>query len=567
MRYLQTVQDKTMRKYGEFIIKYFKIPLTVLLGLSIAFHSVILSAAVHKNYDNNEIKSSIEGIIEWKKSSIKSSGSDDILFSSEFLKSAGTTDFDWYAIALGRTGIEDDYFSGISVLKNKIKNNFFESGKRKRGIKATDFQRTVLALLSLGGNPCDEDIKLIDKGLCDFSMQELGRQGVNGYIWELIALDSMNYKIPESSELTRKAIITEILKYQRSDGAFGLKKGEFDVDITAMALQALSPYQSFEDKYIVLSADNRKLNITVRQSVDKAVSILSENQMSDGSFGSYDISTCESTAQVITALCALKINPLSDSRFIKNGNTALDGIMQYRMNDGGFSHKSEKNSSSDSKSGEQAMTALCALYRLENGMRFIYDISKTENKNNTSFLDESIYNTESGNGFVMNIFSKKSGEIHIIFSKSDFEEYNSIPDTPTTENYEAVVRLYEKIRNAENKNDYPESLEAELKIKKDTIENIQNEIDSINAAVADNIYQKDELTPDDAQIIDDILKRTEKLSDYDRKQILNIDSLLIYREELTYQRRSKIIYAVTVAAVILLAVYLIFRHFKRKRLD
>ena len=134
-------------------------------------------------------------------------------------------------------------------------------------------------------------------------------------------------------------------------------------------------------------------------------------------------------------------------------------------------------------------------------------------------------------------------------------------------NYEAVVRLYEKIRNAENKNDYPESLEAELKIKKDTIENIQNEIDSINAAVADNIYQKDELTPDDARIIDDILKRTEKLSDYDRKQILNIDSLLIYREELTYQRRSKIIYAVTVAAVILLAVYLIFRHFKRKRLD
>ena len=57
MRYRPTVQDKTMRKYGEFIIKYFKIPLTVLLGLSIAFHSVILSAAVHKNYDNNEIKS------------------------------------------------------------------------------------------------------------------------------------------------------------------------------------------------------------------------------------------------------------------------------------------------------------------------------------------------------------------------------------------------------------------------------------------------------------------------------------------------------------------------------
>ena len=151
---------------------------------------------------------------------VKSDASDNILFNGEFLKSAGTTDCDWYAIALGRTGAEDDYFSFISVLKNKIKKDFFENGKRKKGIKATDFQRTVLALLSVGGNPYDDDIRLIDKGICDFSLEELGRQGLNAYIWELIALDSMNYKIPESCTLTRKSIITEILKYQRSDGAF-----------------------------------------------------------------------------------------------------------------------------------------------------------------------------------------------------------------------------------------------------------------------------------------------------------------------------------------------------------
>ena len=155
----------------------------------------------------------------------------------------------------------------------------------------------------------------------------------------------------------------------------------------------------------------------------------------------------------------------------------------------------------------------------------------------------------------------------IIFTESDFKEYSLLPDTLTTENYEVVVRLYEKIKNADNKSDYPENLEAGLKAKKEAIEKIQNEIDSINTQIADNIYAKDELTYDDASLIDDILERTQRLSEYDKKQILNIDSLMIYREELTHRKRSKIIYAVTAAAVILLAAYLILRHFKNKKLN
>ena len=214
------------------------------------------------------------------------------------------------------------------------------------------------------------------------------------------------------------------------------------------------------------------------------------------------------------------------------------------------------------------MTALCAFYRLENGMKFIYNMgNKTEDEKNTRFLDESIYKTESANGFVINIFSKKPGIQKIIFTESDFKEYSLLPDTLTTENYEVVVRLYEKIKNADNKSDYPENLEAGLKAKKEAIEKIQNEIDSINTQIADNIYAKDELTYDDASLIDDILEKTKRLSEYDKKRILNIDSLMIYHEELTHRKRSKIIYAVTAAAVILLAAYLILRHFKNKKLN
>ena len=51
---------------------------------------------------------------------------------------------------------------------------------------------------------------------------------------------------------------------------------------------------------------------------------------SDGGFcSSMDTGTesSESCAQVLTALCSLGIDPQSDSRFIKNGNTVLDNLM------------------------------------------------------------------------------------------------------------------------------------------------------------------------------------------------------------------------------------------------
>ena len=70
---------------------------------------------------------------------------------------------------------------------------------------------------------------------------------------------------------------------------------------------------------------------SVKKSVDKALKFLSRQQNNDGGYSAEGISNCESTAQVLMAISALNIN-IEDSRFVKNGNTVLNGLLDYYSN-------------------------------------------------------------------------------------------------------------------------------------------------------------------------------------------------------------------------------------------
>ena len=90
----------------------------------------------------------------------------------------------------------------------------------------------------------------------------------------------------------------------------------------------------------------------------------------------------ESCAQVLTALCSLGIDPQSDSRFIKNGNTVLDNLMSFRQEDGGFVHAYVYDASnpasipdeSDFLAGGQAAYALTAFCRYKNNMKNLFNL-------------------------------------------------------------------------------------------------------------------------------------------------------------------------------------------------
>lgn len=127
-------------------------------------------------------------------------------------------------------------------------------------------------------------------------------------------------------QTTCEGLVAEILSYQCSDGGWALMGDESDVDMTAMALTSLAPYQEETD---------------IKAAVDAPLTYLSDAQQADGGFMSWGAANSESCAQVIVALTALGIDSAADSRFVKNGASPLDGLCAFACEGGGFRHSDE----------------------------------------------------------------------------------------------------------------------------------------------------------------------------------------------------------------------------------
>lgn len=157
---------------------------------------------------------------------------------------AGDSVSDWLAVASGRAGLQrPDY---LRDLESYVTSMYRENGGLDR-IKATEWHRITLAVLAQGGDPTafgrdreGKPIDLVAEGTYNWSRsRSLGAQGLNGWIFALITLDSGGFAVPEGAAYTREDMRRAILSAQTEEGAFGLSAGTADVDITAMALQAL----------------------------------------------------------------------------------------------------------------------------------------------------------------------------------------------------------------------------------------------------------------------------------------------------------------------------------------
>lgn len=611
--------------------KFGKITMVLLLCISLLIPSFTDVFAENGVYTNEDIKSIISGIVEQKKQAVFAN---DSLLSSQLSSNAGSSSADWYALAVGRCGTDPNTAVYLALLEQNVTSRY-NTPQKLDGQKATEWHRISLAVLSLGGDPTTfgtdengEKINLIADGTYNRSKtQSLGAQGVNGYIWALITLDSMCYNVPKDAADTRQDIITEILKNQQPSGAFTLigvnaDSESADTDITAMALQSLAPYYNDEAVYEYTAADGTVCKKSVRTAVDSAVGWLSSVQNSDGGFSTSGEPTAESTVQVMTALCSLGIDPENDSRFIKNGKNVLDGLLKYRTKDGGFAHSLSDGTEAkaNSMAGEQTLYGLCALYRFRTGQRFLYDfrkpqpqnlktqiqnlnaalttepqtkqqandlqdeylkISPTERRyvtnyynlanalkrfgieNRSTSLTEAMSVTVSANGSVYNIFDGTEPTGGLKFSQSDLEEYNSMPQNLTGENYSDVVRLYTKLSLAENRGQYADVF-SDLKAKAEQVQKIHDEVADINEQIAQKLYPFDSINQSDSELISSLIKRTEALSSYDRGQILALDDLYRAKTLCDTSNRSYIIFA-AVAAALLLCIVILAVTVKRKR--
>ena len=276
----------------------------------------------------------------------------------DFMSKLGTptvnsTGGEWMTIGLARSGrtVPAGYYDNVVkfVRENADKNERLDRNK------VTENARVILALTAIGKDVTNVDGHNLLKGLD--SMSYIKTQGINGPIFTLIALDSHNY--PTSGDVTREKLIETILGAALEDGGWTLSGTKADPDMTAMTIQALAPYY--------------KTNETVKAAVDKALEALSTLQRNDGGFGSWGTVNSESCAQVIVALTALGIDPIADSRFVKNGLTVLDALSSFYVTGGGFRHTA--GGDRDGMATEQGYYALAAYYRFVNAQTRLYDMT------------------------------------------------------------------------------------------------------------------------------------------------------------------------------------------------
>lgn len=282
----------------------------------------------------------------------------------------GYTGGEWMVLGLSRsgqtvTGAEEYYNGVVSYLNEKMDDTNGHIGNES----VTTNARIALALLAMGKDPTNVGGHNLLTAMN--SMNFVKRQGLSGPVYTLIALDSHAYT--PSGDVTREGLIAAIVNSQGKDGGWSSSSAASEsVDMTAMAVQALAPYYSS--------------NSTARNAVDKALKWIADHQNENATFSykdtwaEYDFGTntsSESCAQVIVALCALGINPTTDTQFTKNGVTVLDALCSFAVEGGnGFKHSTDETEI-NAMATEQAYYALAAYQRFADGQTSLYDMTDT----------------------------------------------------------------------------------------------------------------------------------------------------------------------------------------------
>ncbi len=256
-----------------------------------------------------------------------------------------STKGEWLVLGLARNGMsaDSDIFKGYydNVVRHVEENVDPETGRIDKN-RATENARVILALTALGKDVTDVAGHNLLQGLSDTDFVK--KQGINGPVWTLIALDSHDYEIPtnadSSKQVTREWLIDYILENQLEGGGWKIQ-GETADDMTPMAVQALAPYYNSDPE--------------VKTAVDKALTIME---------GMVETGSPETLAQIIVARSTMGL----DSEEIVNK------MLAFALEDGSFK-KSPSANNANQMSTEQAFYSMVAYSRFLNNKTDLYDMS------------------------------------------------------------------------------------------------------------------------------------------------------------------------------------------------
>lgn len=275
---------------------------------------------------------------------------------------------EWAVLGLARAGValSDEYIQAyydkvVAYVKANIGSDGVLVDPESHNPTVTDNERIILALTAIGKDPANVGGKNLLTALQNKDIMQVTNTSdtdINGLVFGLLALNSGNYT--QDSYWLVQAILTQ----QNEDGSWSSSadtKPVGDVDMTAMALQALAPYYTEGD------------DTTVNAAVDKALQWLSAKYKGTG------YTSAESCAQVVVALSALQLNANSDSSFVKTvdgaSTSVLGDLLRYYLGKGqGFKHAASGNTA-DQKATEQALYAMAAYERYCRRTNALYDMT------------------------------------------------------------------------------------------------------------------------------------------------------------------------------------------------
>lgn len=259
---------------------------------------------------------------------------------------------EWLVISMLRAGQSIDDADLYGYYTSVVE----EISSWKTTHKPTDIERVALALTAMGKDITD--VEGIDLAAFIYNHPNLDA-GSNELSYALLALDAADITTPENAEWSRDKIVKALLKYQNEDGGFSLSGTDSsDIDLTAMALQALAPYVDNDD---------------VKVAVDESLAFLVDSL----SMPLYGYNSIEAEAQVILALSVLKIDPVEAGFGTEYRNIFSHLEDTYAAEGGGFKHAAN-DTEANNMATLQVLQGLEAYRRYAASEESYWDMSSVE---------------------------------------------------------------------------------------------------------------------------------------------------------------------------------------------
>jgi hypothetical protein len=226
----------------------------------------------------------------------------------------------WELVALWGAGVNLN--DGSWTLPTWIET---EDAKLTTSDYSTTYIQYIFGMLAVGKDPANAWGKRnLYEELASQQNADSGSFGsANRHMWAMLALDT-GAKLGSdvgawSSSTNKQKALDYLLSVRTSDGGFTFFGSKYDPDMTGMGLLVLGNYQS---------------DSAVQEAITKIKQLLRSEQLSKDSF-TYLGGNSNSIATVIAGLVAIG-EDVQSANWTKNDTTAVHGLADYQLVDGGF---------------------------------------------------------------------------------------------------------------------------------------------------------------------------------------------------------------------------------------